>query len=83
MRLAGVKPLPRRLSRRWFPADSFLCCAQLKPLCRMEFELGGPPVFFLSLDSKEFNFDVSPLEATLARWIACVENKGLSRLDFG
>jgi len=40
-------------------------------------------VFFVSVDSKEFNFDVSPLETILARGLACVENKGLSGLDFG
>jgi hypothetical protein len=40
-------------------------------------------VFFVSVDSKEFNLDVSPLEATLARWLACMENKELSELDFG
>ena len=34
-------------------------------------------MFFVSVDSKEFNITVSPLEATLPKGLACVENKGL------
>jgi hypothetical protein len=40
-------------------------------------------MFFVSVDSKEFNITVSPLEATLPRWLGSVENKGLRRRYFG
>ena len=40
-------------------------------------------MFFVSVDSKEFNVTVSPLEATLPRGLGSVENKKLRERDFG
>jgi hypothetical protein len=46
-------------------------------------ELNPPPVFFASVDSKEFNVTVSSLETTLPRGLGSVEDKELRGRDFG
>jgi hypothetical protein len=45
--------------------------------------LPPPPVFFASVDSKEFNVTVSSLETTLPRGLGSVEDKELRGRDFG
>ena len=40
-------------------------------------------MFFASVDSKEFNVTVSPLEATLPRELGSVESKELRGREFG
>jgi hypothetical protein len=40
-------------------------------------------MFFVSVDSKEFNVAVSPLGATLPRGLGSVESKEVRGRDFG